>query len=150
MCSWVSLGRVFLSRASCQGSSFRSPLSSFRVQGNGVTGVTVTQLVCWVEDQRMAHALGELDDRWVARVHAVFPERDLLAEPPGSSTVRVFKELVRETTGRPSVLAEQPTWQQMAEEARATVTPGAQKWLNSDGEGYFTRWALDHPGNHLL
>lgn len=78
-------------------------------------------LACWLDDQRMALALGELPPDQAARLHEITPLQHIMAAPPGPGSVRLFKALVRHMSGRPSELPSQPTWAQMAAEARAKI-----------------------------
>ena len=114
------------------------------------------QLAAWLDDQRMGFALGELSAEKVDALRSLNSDfdlgvRDVMTMPPSDWTVGFVKALVREFTGRSSLLPARPTWAQLAAEARTKIVnrdghinpPG--RWLDDDSEGYFIKWTTDFP-----
>ena len=97
-------------------------------------------LAAWLDDQRMAHALGQLDASQVADLQST---PGALGTPPGAHCVNVLRRLVKEFTGILDVFGgKAPAWEDMAAAARDhilsdSVIRGRTTWLQ-DGNGYFT------------
>jgi hypothetical protein len=90
-----------------------------------VSQPTEHQLAAWLEDQRMAFALGELPADKVAQLR-VAHGNDVMEQPPGAWAVWFVTSWVREF-GQPSGLPEEPTWAQMAAEARTKIIHSIHK-----------------------
>ena len=93
----------------------------------------------WLDDQRMAHALGQPP--------AEGTPPDELAKPPTRWVRQFVRALAAELTGHDSPLPEDCTWDMLAAEARTKIVnqPGhlqpAGAWLDARGMGYFSKWA---------
>lgn len=101
---------------------------------------------CWLDDQRMAFALGELSPERAEEVRAAARDPDVLVAPTTTWAREFVRALVAELTGLDAALPEDAAWSRLATEARAHVLahPGhiqpPGKWLDEAGQGYFCKW----------
>lgn len=100
-------------------------------------------LAAWLDDQRMAAALGQLSPDQLAGLGALPGALDLSA-PPSQDSVRVVKALVKSFVGLNVLDAPDVTWAQMAAAARDHILDANRPLWNSGcscGEGFFVSYA---------
>ena len=97
-------------------------------------------LAAWLDDQRMAAALGQLSRHQVASLGALPGALD--STTPSPQSVRVVKGLVKAFTGLDVLESPGVTWAQMAAAARDHILDANRPLWNPVGsEGYFVSFA---------
>ena len=97
-------------------------------------------LAAWLDDQRMAAALGQLSRSQLASLGALPGALD--STTPSPESVRVVKGLVKAFTGLDVLDSPGVTWAQMAAAARDHILDANRPLWNPVGsEGYFVSFA---------